>query len=103
MNPEMPPIREMITVSFNKKWVDLSDFSDAVPPAPGSDKDVYLKRLKALEERCDKKFYLEKYHPRNVPITGKDLQEKMDCLTRREQDVDKACQDAYWEWKRRHE
>ena len=102
MNRDIPPIRDMITVAIAKRQTDLSDFTSAVEPTPGSDKDLYRKRVKALEDRCAGKFYLEKYHPRIAPITGKDLQEKLDNLTIREKEVDKACQDAYWEWKKRN-
>ena len=100
---EMRSIEEMIAVRKSGYWQHgLSDFVDGVDPIPGSDEDTYIKGMKGLEERCNGKSYLDVHNPRFHPITGKDLQEKLANLKRRQQDVDRAEQDAYWEYKRRH-
>ena len=82
--------------------MDLSDFSDYVEPAPGSDKDLYRKGLEELTQLCDSKFYLEKYNPRNNPIAGKDITEKLENLRKRNEEVSRARQDAYARYKKDH-
>lgn len=101
MTPNLPPIKEMI--AFRKGQTDLSDFTDSVTPAPGSDKDLYRKGVDELTKLCDSKFYLDKYNPRHNPITGKDLAEKLENLRKRNEEVSRARQDAYTRYKREHD
>jgi hypothetical protein len=100
MNPDLPPIKEMI--SYKKKQMDLSDYTDTVEPTPGSDKDLYRKGVDELTQLCDSKFYLESLNPRNNPIKGKDLAEKMENLRKRNEEVSRARQDAYARYKKDH-
>ena len=95
---EFPSIRDMIT--FRKGQTDLSDFTDNVEPAPGSDKDLYRKGVKELSDLCKQKYYLERYDPDIYPITGKDLTEKLANLEQRRKEISQARQDAYAWYKR---